>query len=69
MTSKRIASIELQIADLTDRRAALHAEMTSGLTGRVDSTWFADRVNEMAYLNRSLDRLRGTLATLELATA
>jgi hypothetical protein len=50
--------IAQQILDLEDRREALHAEMTSGLTGRVDSQWFGDRANEMEHLNRSLTRLR-----------
>lgn len=50
--------IAQQILDLEHRREALHGEMTSCLTGRVDSQWFKDRANEMAHINRSLTRLR-----------
>lgn len=54
----RMSSLAQQIVDLVARRTELHAEMTNCLTGRVNSQWFADRVNEMAHINRSLTRLR-----------
>jgi hypothetical protein len=57
-TLTKAESLETQIGDLEARRTELHAEMTNSLTGRVDSQWFADRVNEMAHINRSLTRLR-----------
>ena len=63
-TQTRTESIAHQIADLEARRTQLHAEMVSGLTGRVDSTWFADRANEMDHINRSLARLRVLHETL-----
>lgn len=54
----RAEFIAQQIVDREQRRAELHAEMTSCLTGRVDSQWFKDRANEMVHLNKSLGRLR-----------
>lgn len=50
-------TIKQQLETLQAKRNELHAEMVNGLTGRVDSQWFADRVNEMAHLNKSFDRL------------
>jgi hypothetical protein len=57
-TRTKTASLAGQIAELEERRTQLHAEMVSGLAGRVDEQWFRDRANELDHLNRSLVRLR-----------
>jgi hypothetical protein len=64
LTANRTARIAHQIGELTTRRAELHAEMVSSLTGNVDSQWFADRANEMDHTNRQLSRLQAELGSL-----
>jgi hypothetical protein len=65
-SKSRLDRLNSQLAELATRRNELHAEMCSGLTGRVDSAWFADRANEMDHMNRSIIRLQVLVGSLEV---
>jgi hypothetical protein len=47
-----------QIASLIEKRNELHREMVAAPAAKLDGQWYADRVNEMAHLNKQLKRLQ-----------
>lgn len=51
-----------QIAEIMIRRFELHAELTAAPTVKKDRQWLADRVDEMAHLNRRLVALQAIAA-------
>lgn len=57
-------TIAQQIDELTRKRDALHAEMMAAPAAKINGQWLQDRVNEMAWYNRQLQRLQATPANV-----
>jgi hypothetical protein len=45
------------VADLLATREHLHADITRRIDAMAGTQWLADRINEMEWINRDLDRL------------
>lgn len=59
--SKKSRSLAAQLSDLTARRADLANELKNCAPAMHGTDWHRDRVNEMAYLNRSAQRIAEAL--------